>query len=60
MSWTYRQHRINLPTDDEYLVLIRSDGAQIPFDEANADYQQYLAWLEAGNTPEEFRLEGDI
>lgn len=23
----------------------------IPFDPANTDYQQYLKWLEAGNTP---------
>jgi hypothetical protein len=28
-----------------------SDNAFIPFDPANTDYQAYLAWVEAGNTP---------
>ena len=28
-----------------------SDGAFIPPDPANIDYQEYLAWQEEGNTP---------
>ena len=28
-----------------------SDNAFIPPDPANTDYQQYLLWLEKGNTP---------
>ena len=34
-------------------ILRKEDGAWIPFDEANTDYQEYLAWVDEGNTPEE-------
>ena len=32
--------------------VMRSDGWSIPFAEDNTDYQQYLAWLAEGNTPQ--------
>lgn len=33
-------------------VLRLDDGASIPFAPGNRDYQDYLDWLAAGNTPE--------
>lgn len=34
--------------------IIINDNWHIPADPANTDYQQYLAWLAEGNTPEEW------
>ena len=33
-------------------VLRKTDNAQIPFEPDNTDYQDYLKWVEAGNTAE--------
>jgi len=33
-------------------IIRTNDNATIPFDPDNTDYQEYLRWLEAGNTPE--------
>jgi hypothetical protein len=36
------------------MIVRVADNAWIPADPANSDYQQYLACLEEGNTPEEW------
>ena len=39
-------------TSDVNVVKRILDGAYIPFDSANTDYQQYLKWVAEGNAPE--------
>lgn len=52
-TFTYR-HLANPITGDPDTTVVQriEDGACIPLDEGNADYQQYLAWVADGNTPE--------
>ena len=41
--------------ENKIVLKIMENGAilNIPFDEANTDYQQYLEWVAEGNTAEE-------
>lgn len=50
MSYTYQ---LIAPVGGfaEVTSVRRSDGWAIPFDPANTDYQAYLEWVAAGNTP---------
>jgi hypothetical protein len=38
-------------TDGSPTVIVRSDGAFIPTDPLNIDFQAYLDWLDEGNEP---------
>jgi hypothetical protein len=38
-------------TADLNTIIRDEDGAFIPFDPDNIDYQDYLAWLDEGNEP---------
>lgn len=48
-------YKLYKTTTNETMVKIEHENGSvtcIPFDPANADYQEYLKWLAEGNTPE--------
>jgi hypothetical protein len=45
-------------TDHPNTIIRDEDGAFIPADPANRDYQDYLAWLAAGNQPNPYGAPG--
>ena len=57
MTYTYQKIATlddsgNKTGDRTDCIKRKEDNAQIPFDDGNKDYEEYLAWVAAGNTPE--------
>ena len=50
----YKLIKDSITNEINTIKLSNSDGTNsfIPFDEENNDYQEYLAWVAEGNTPE--------
>jgi hypothetical protein len=46
--WDHMQGQVH-----DSMIVRDEDGAFIPFDPDNVDYQDYLAWLDEGNAPKE-------
>ena len=52
---SYKLNKLSTITGKQTTVTRTNDDgtkSYIPFDEANSDYQKYLDWVDAGNTPE--------
>ena len=54
MSYKKTKHQLPNKTwvENPNMILRIVDGAYIPVDPSNTDYQEYLAWVALGNTAE--------
>ena len=50
---TYKLNKLNSAGKQTTVTRTNADGTKsyIPFDDANSDYIEYKAWVDAGNTP---------
>jgi hypothetical protein len=48
----YKTMTIETQYGTQVCIIRTSDNAHISSDETHRDYQEYLAWVEQGNTPE--------
>ena len=46
-----------IKTGIDDIILRELDNANIPMDDANTDYQEYLKWVAEGNVAEEWSAE---
>jgi hypothetical protein len=53
MSYTQVWNHMKNDVHD-FIIQRDEDGAFIPFDPDNMDYQDYLAWLDEGNEPTQY------
>jgi hypothetical protein len=46
-------YKLHNPIGMDHAAVVQrlADNAFVPFDPANTDYQQYLAWVAEGNEP---------
>ena len=51
-NYTYKKIKEAGNVVSTNMIKRKEDGAIIPFDEGNIDYQEYLAWVAEGNTAE--------
>ena len=46
------KYQLQKDENGKIIAVLRDDKWSIPMVEDNTDYQQYLAWVDEGNTPE--------